>query len=88
MLPCACANLRRTARAVTKMYNHELRATGLEVTLHAADDIAGHGGNDSGRVRQVAGAGHNELDAQAETLTTVADSARRRATIGGSGFCG
>ena len=31
-LPCACANLRRTARAVTKMYNHELRATGLELT--------------------------------------------------------
>lgn len=32
VLPCACANLRRTARAVTRMYNHELRATGLELT--------------------------------------------------------
>lgn len=32
MLPCACANLRRTARAVTKMYNYELRSTGLELT--------------------------------------------------------
>jgi DNA-binding MarR family transcriptional regulator len=32
VLPCACANLRRTARAVTKMYNHELRDTGLELT--------------------------------------------------------
>jgi DNA-binding MarR family transcriptional regulator len=32
VLPCACANLRRAARAVTKMYNHELRATGLELT--------------------------------------------------------
>jgi len=32
LLPCACANLRRTARAVTKMYNHELRDTGLELT--------------------------------------------------------
>lgn len=31
-LPCACANLRRTARAVTRMYNHELRETGLELT--------------------------------------------------------
>jgi DNA-binding MarR family transcriptional regulator len=31
-LPCACANLRRTARAVTKMYNQELRDTGLELT--------------------------------------------------------
>jgi len=32
LLPCACANLRRTARAVTKMYNHALRSTGLELT--------------------------------------------------------
>jgi len=32
ILPCACANLRRAARAVTRMYNHELRATGLELT--------------------------------------------------------
>jgi DNA-binding MarR family transcriptional regulator len=32
VLPCACANLRRTARAVTRMYNLELRATGLELT--------------------------------------------------------
>jgi DNA-binding MarR family transcriptional regulator len=32
VLPCACANLRRTARAVTRMYNQELLATGLELT--------------------------------------------------------
>ncbi len=32
MLPCACANLRRAARAVTRMYNRELRPTGLEQT--------------------------------------------------------
>jgi DNA-binding MarR family transcriptional regulator len=32
LLPCACANLRRTARAVTRVYNKELRATGLEIT--------------------------------------------------------
>jgi len=32
LLPCACATLRRTARAVTKMYNQELRDTGLELT--------------------------------------------------------
>jgi DNA-binding MarR family transcriptional regulator len=32
VLPCACANLRRTARAVTRMYNQELRTTGLELT--------------------------------------------------------
>ena len=32
VLPCACANLRRAARAVTRMYNQELRSNGLELT--------------------------------------------------------
>jgi len=32
VLPCACANLRRSARAVTRLYNQELRTTGLELT--------------------------------------------------------
>ena len=32
MLPCACANLRRAARAVTQLYDRELRGTGLGVT--------------------------------------------------------
>jgi DNA-binding MarR family transcriptional regulator len=32
VLPCACANLRRAARAVTRMYNQELRSCGLELT--------------------------------------------------------
>ncbi len=31
-LPCACANLRRATRAVTRMYNHVLRSDGLEIT--------------------------------------------------------
>lgn len=31
-LPCACANLRRAARAVTQLYDRELRGTGLGVT--------------------------------------------------------
>lgn len=34
ILACACANLRRAARAVTRMYNRELRATGLELTQY------------------------------------------------------
>ncbi len=34
VLPCACANLRRAARAATRLYNRELRETGLEVTQH------------------------------------------------------
>jgi DNA-binding MarR family transcriptional regulator len=32
MLPCTCANLRRAARAVTRLYNHELRSEQIEVT--------------------------------------------------------
>lgn len=32
MLPCACANLRRAARAVTRLYNHETRREKIEVT--------------------------------------------------------
>lgn len=43
-LPCACANLRRAARAVTRIYNHELRSSELEFTqftLLMTLDIAG-----------------------------------------------
>lgn len=35
MLPCACANLRRAARAVTRMYDQELRRTGIEPTQYS-----------------------------------------------------
>jgi DNA-binding MarR family transcriptional regulator len=31
-LPCACSTLRRAARAVTQLYDEELRPTGLRVT--------------------------------------------------------
>lgn len=31
-LPCACANLRRAARAITRFYNHELRKARIEIT--------------------------------------------------------
>lgn len=34
VLPCACANLRRAARAVTRVYNQELRMSGLELTQY------------------------------------------------------
>jgi hypothetical protein len=30
--PCACANLRRAARAVTRLYNRELLSEGIEIT--------------------------------------------------------
>jgi len=31
-LPCACQNLRRLTRSVTRIYDQELRKTGLEIT--------------------------------------------------------
>jgi DNA-binding MarR family transcriptional regulator len=31
-LPCTCANLRRAARAVSRLYNRELRPAGIEIT--------------------------------------------------------
>jgi DNA-binding MarR family transcriptional regulator len=31
-LPCACQNLRRLTRMVTRIYDHELRKAGLEIT--------------------------------------------------------
>jgi DNA-binding MarR family transcriptional regulator len=31
-LPCACASLRRASRAVTQIYDQELRGLGLRVT--------------------------------------------------------
>ena len=34
VLPCGCANLRRAARAVTRMYDRELRQIGLEPTQY------------------------------------------------------
>lgn len=32
VLPCACANLRRAARVVTRFYNQQLRPDGMEIT--------------------------------------------------------
>ncbi len=35
LLSCACANLRRAARAVTRLYNRELLPEGVEITQFA-----------------------------------------------------
>lgn len=35
VLPCACANLRRAARSVTRLYERELRKVGLEPTQYS-----------------------------------------------------
>jgi DNA-binding MarR family transcriptional regulator len=33
-LPCACGNLRRVARIVTRIYDQELKSVGLEISQH------------------------------------------------------
>ena len=43
-LPCACANIRRASRAVTQLYDHELRKAGMhatQFTLLQALEVAG-----------------------------------------------
>jgi DNA-binding MarR family transcriptional regulator len=47
VLPCTCANLRRAARAVSRLYNRELQSHGIEITqftlmmaLHHVDEIS------------------------------------------------
>ncbi len=35
ILPCACANIRRASRAVTQLYDHELRKAGMHATQFA-----------------------------------------------------
>jgi DNA-binding MarR family transcriptional regulator len=43
-LPCACASMRRATRAVTRLYDHELRGTDLratQFTLLQAAHVAG-----------------------------------------------
>jgi DNA-binding MarR family transcriptional regulator len=34
LLPCTCANLRRAARALTRLYNRQLRPAGIEITQY------------------------------------------------------
>lgn len=44
VLPCACANIRRASRAVTQLYDHELRKAGMhatQFTLLQALQVAG-----------------------------------------------
>ena len=45
VLPCACANLRRAARAVTQLYDEELRGSGLKSTqftlMQVLSEVAG-----------------------------------------------
>lgn len=74
-LPCTCANLRRAARAVTRAYNHELKAVGIEITqftLLMTLDTAGK--IPQGRLGRVVG-----LDST--TLTRMLDLLKKRGWV-------
>ena len=43
-LPCACATLRRASRAVTQVYDTELRPTGLRITQFTLLQALAHAG--------------------------------------------
>ena len=43
-LPCACANLRRAARAVTQLYSQEIRRSGVDATQFSLLMALGHAG--------------------------------------------
>ncbi len=53
-LPCACANLRRAVRAVTQLYEGELRPTGLRATQFTLLQVlAAVGGITQGRLGEL-----------------------------------
>lgn len=43
-LPCACASLRRAARAVSQLYDEQFRGTGLRVTQFTLLQVLARGG--------------------------------------------
>lgn len=53
-LPCACANLRRASRAVTQLYDEELRPLGIRVTQFTLLQVLAVAGETSqGRIAQI-----------------------------------
>lgn len=53
-LPCACASLRRASRAVTQLYDQELRATGLRSTQFTLLQVlAGNDGLAQGELGEI-----------------------------------
>jgi DNA-binding MarR family transcriptional regulator len=74
-LPCTCANLRRAARAVTRAYNRELKAVGIEITqftLLMTLDTAGK--IPQGRLGKV-------LELDSTTLTRMLDLLKKRGWV-------
>jgi DNA-binding MarR family transcriptional regulator len=70
-LPCACASLRRAARAVTQLYDAELRATGLRSTqLTLLQVLARSGGLAQGALGELLATDSTTLS---RTLRPLAD---------------
>ncbi len=75
LLPCACANLRRATRAVTRFYNRELRPEAIEITqftLLMALDLVGE--TSQGKLGQL-------LALDSTTLTRMLDLLRKRGWV-------
>jgi DNA-binding MarR family transcriptional regulator len=76
LLPCACANLRRAARAITRLYNRELRSQHIEATqftLLMTLDLSGE--VSQGRLGKL-------LAMDSTTLTRTLELLRRKQWIG------
>ena len=75
LLPCTCANLRRAARAVTRLYNGELQRDGIEVTqftlLMALNETGAMPQGELGRL----------LALDSTTLTRMLDLMKRRGWV-------
>lgn len=75
LLPCVCANLRRAARAVSRLYNQELRPEGIEITqftLLMALDTAGQ--TSQGRLAEL-------LAFDSTTLTRTMELLKKRGWV-------
>jgi DNA-binding MarR family transcriptional regulator len=75
LLPCACANLRRAARAITRLYNRALRSERIEITqftLLMALDRAGE--VSQGRLGQL-------LALDSTTLTRMLELLRKKGWV-------
>ena len=74
-LPCACASLRRAARAVTQLYEQEMRSAGLSATQFTLLQVLGHTGEiTQGRLGE-------SLSIDSTTLTRTLATLRREKWI-------
>lgn len=74
-LPCACANLRRAARAVTQLYEQEMRSAGLGATQFTLLQVLARAGEISqGRLGEA-------LSMDSTTLTRTLATLRREKWI-------